>query len=240
MRDDQNERDQRETEQERRDDPAHEKLGDRHRSAGGQRIDDHVVRGRQQQRLQRAGNGDIDGEQARIAVADHLRNHHRAHRSGIGHGRAGDAAEQGGGDDVHQRHPAANETHEHLGEIDQALGHASHRHDGAGENEEGDREQREAAHAARHFEHDRFQRNAGPQRCEDGGEPERVRDGHAGEARHGEAADENENVHHAGPPVYSVEIWLTASGSGSRKKSCVRRRSITNRTVSPPPMGIGR
>ena len=40
--------------------------------------------------------------------------------------------------------------------------------------------------------------------------------------------------------VYSVEIWLTVSGSGCRKKSCVRRRSITNRTVSAPPMGIGR
>src|SRR4029078_6665116 len=65
VRDDQNEHDQRKTQQERRDDPAHEQLGDGHRPTGGKRIDDHVVRGRQQQRLQRARNGDLGARQRR-------------------------------------------------------------------------------------------------------------------------------------------------------------------------------
>jgi len=39
---------------------------------------------------------------------------------------------------------------------------------------------------------------------------------------------------------YSVLSWLTVSGSGSEKNFCVKKRSITNKTVSAPPIGIGR
>ncbi len=251
MRDDEDEHDQREPEQQRRDHAAHEQMRDRDRAAGGERIDDHVVRGRQQQRLQRAGDGDVDGEQARIAVLDHLRDHHRADRRGIGDGRAGEAAEHGRGDDVDQRHAAANEADEDLGEVDEAFGHAADGHDRAGKDEERDRQQREAAHAAGDLEHHRFERDVDPQRGEDGGEAERIGDRHAQEAQDREAADENENVHKgilgfrrlrklACGRLYSVAIWLTVSGSGSWKNFCVRRRSITNRTVSAPPIGIGR
>ena len=40
--------------------------------------------------------------------------------------------------------------------------------------------------------------------------------------------------------VYSVVSWLTVSGSGSEKNFCVMKRSITNKTVSAPPIGIGK
>ena len=39
---------------------------------------------------------------------------------------------------------------------------------------------------------------------------------------------------------YSVEIWLTVSASGSGEELLRQQRSMTNRTVSAPPIGIGR
>ena len=70
---------------------------------------------------------------------------------------------------------------------------------------------------------------------------ERIGDGHAHQADDGETADENEDVHDASPVFgYSVVSWLTVSGSGSEKNFCVRKRSMTNKTVSAPPIGMGR
>ena len=195
IRDDENEDDERQPQQQGRNDAGHEQVGDRDRPAGGDRINDHVVRGRDQKRLQRARDRDVDGEQARIAILDHLRNHHRADRRGVGDRRSGDAAEHRGGDDVDQRHSAANEADEHLGEVDEALGHAADRHDRAGENEERDCQQRKSAHAAGDLEHHRFERDAGVERGGNGGDAERIGDGHAHQADNGETADEDEDVH---------------------------------------------
>src|SRR6516165_1796275 len=207
-----NKNDQRQTEQQSGDDAAHEQVSHRDRAAGGDRINDHVVRGRDEKRLQRARDRDIDGEQARIAVLDHLRNHYRADRRGIGDGRTRDAAEHGGGDDVDERHPAADEADEDLGEVDEAFGHAADRHDRAGENEERDCQQRETAHAARDLEHHRFNRGG------NGGNTERIGDGHAHQTDDGKTTNEDEDVHDANPSsVYSVVSWLTVSGSGSEK-----------------------
>ena len=141
--DDQAQDHQRQAEQQARDDAGDEQMRDRDRAAGRERIDHRVVRGRDQQRLQRAGDRHVDGEQPRIAVLDHLRDHHRADRGGVGDRRARDAAEHGRGEDIDQRQPAADEADEHLGEVDDALGHAALGHDGAGEDEERDRQQRE-------------------------------------------------------------------------------------------------
>ena len=88
MRDDEDQHDQRQAKQQRRDHARHEQVRDRDGAAGGERVDHHVVRRRQQQRLQRAGDRDIDREQPRIAVLDHLRNHHAADRGGVGDGGA--------------------------------------------------------------------------------------------------------------------------------------------------------
>jgi hypothetical protein len=62
-------------------------------------------------------------------------------------------------------------------------------------NKERDRKQREAAHAARHLEHHRFQRNVDPQRRQDRGNAERIGDGHSHQADEGETADQNEDGH---------------------------------------------
>ena len=138
---------QRQAEQHARDDAGDEQVRDRDRAAGRERIDHRVVRGRDQQRLQRARDGDVHGEEARIAGLDHLRDHHRADRGGVGDRGARDAAEEGRGEDVHQRQAAADEADEHLGEVDDARRHAAFGHDAAGEDEERDREQREVVHA---------------------------------------------------------------------------------------------
>ena len=201
---------QRQAEHQARDDAGDEQVRDRDRAAGRERIDHRVVRGRDQQRLQRARDGDVDGEQPRIAGLDHLRDHHRADRRGVGDRRAGDAAEHRRGEDVHQRQPAADEADEHLGEVDQARRHAAFGHDAAGEDEERDREQREIVHAVGGLEHDGFERQVDPQRREDRGKPERIGDRHAEQAQHAEAADQDEHVHGG----YSVLICEMASSVG--------------------------
>jgi hypothetical protein len=94
------------------------------------------------------------------AAIEYLRDHHTADRGGIGNRGARDAAEHRRSDDVDQRHTAANCADEYLREIDQAFGHPADRHDGAGEDEERDRQQREPAHAAGDLEHDRLERDA--------------------------------------------------------------------------------
>ena len=124
--------------------PAMNRCADRDRAAGRERVDHRVVRGRDQQRLQRARDRHVDGEEPRVALLDHLRDHHRADRGGVGDRRARDAAEHRRGEDVDQREAAADEADEDLGEVDDALRHAAFGHDAAGEDEERDREQREA------------------------------------------------------------------------------------------------
>ncbi len=168
MGDDEAQDHQRQPEQQTRDDAGHEQVRHRHGAAGGQRIDHRVVRGRDQQGLQRARDRHVDREQARIAVLDHLRDHHGADRGGIGDGGARDGAEHGRGQDVDQRQAAANEADEHLGQVDDPLRHAAFGHDGAGQDEERDRQQRKIVHAVGRLDHDGFERQVDPQRREDG------------------------------------------------------------------------
>ena len=175
-----------------------EEVADGDEAARRQRIDDGIVRRRDEQRLQRARDRDVDREQARIAVLDHLRDHHRADRGGVGDRRSGDAAEEGGGEDIHQRQPAANPSDENLGEVDEALRHAAFAHDGAGEDEEGDGEQREIVGTVGDLQHHRFERQVDPPGGGDRREAERIRHRHAEQAEHDEAADEDEDVHAIG------------------------------------------
>ena len=218
---------QRQAEHQARDDAGDEQVRDRDRAAGRERIDHRVVRGRDQQRLQRARDGDVHGEQPRIAGLDHLRDHHRADRRGVGDRRARDAAEHRRGEDVHQREAAADEADEHLGEVDEARRHAAFGHDAAGEDEERDRQQREIVHAVGGLEHDGFERQVDPQRREDRREAERIGDRHAEQAQHAEAADENEHVHGG----YSVLICEMASSDGPSNRFETHSRSITNSAV---------
>ncbi len=62
VRDDQNKNDQRQPKEQGWDDAAHEQVSYRDRPARGDRINNHVVRGRDKKRLQRARDRDVDGE----------------------------------------------------------------------------------------------------------------------------------------------------------------------------------
>ena len=238
VRDYEDKDDQRQAKKQRRNYAAHEQMGDRDRAAGRDRVEDHVVRWRHEKRLQRAGNRDVDRKQPRITELDHLRDHYTADRRRVRHRRTGNTAEHRRGDDVDERHAAANRADENLGEIDQPARHAADGHDCAGQDEERNGKQRKPAHAAGNFEHHRFERNAGVERAEDRGDAERVGDRHAHEADDCETTNENKDVHVR--RLYSVVSPLTVSASGSEKNFWVRKRSIMNNAVSPPPTGIGR
>jgi hypothetical protein len=98
-----------------------EQVGDRDLPAGRDRIDDHVVRGRQQQRDQRGHRGDVDGIVRAIAARLHLRDHQPADGRRFRHRRAGNAAEQRRGDDVDLSEAAAHVADQRGGKVDDAL-----------------------------------------------------------------------------------------------------------------------
>ncbi|KAG1205651.1 hypothetical protein G6F35_011499 [Rhizopus arrhizus] len=72
--------------QQRRYDARSEQIGDGQAPSRRRREQDQVVRWRYQQRHQRSGDADIDGEIAVIAALDHLRNHRATDRRHIGDG----------------------------------------------------------------------------------------------------------------------------------------------------------
>ena len=159
----QHQADQAQAEQEPREHAGEEQMRHRDGAAGGDRVDHGVVRGRDQQRLHRAADGDVGGEHARVALLHHLRNHHRADRRGVGDRGARDAAEQRAGQHVDHRHAAADEADEDLGEVDQARRHAALGHDAAREHEERDREQHEVVGAVGDLQHHRLERDLDPE-----------------------------------------------------------------------------
>ena len=196
------ERDQRDAEQQAGHDAGHEQADDRDGAAGRQRIDHRVVARRHHDRLQRGADGDVGGEDARIADLFHLRDHHRADRRGVGDRGAGNAGEERGGEDVDRRQAAAHPHHadDDIGELDQALRHAAFRHDGAGEHEEGNGEHRHLGDAVGDFQHHRFGRNADPQRADQRAEAERIGDRHADAEAEEQRSQKNEEVHGAPCP----------------------------------------
>ena len=96
-------------------------------------------------------------------------------RRGVGHRRARDRAEEGGGQDVDQRQPAADEAHQHAGEGHQPPRHAALGHDGAGQHEERNRQQRELVDAGGDLDHHRVERDVDPQRADQRRQAERSR-----------------------------------------------------------------
>src|SRR5690606_29544124 len=124
-----------------------EQVGDGDAAAAGDRVNDHVVAGRQQQRDERRHRRHVDRVVGAVAARLHLRDHQPPDRRGFGDGRAGDAAEQGGGRDVDLPEATAQVADHGSGEADDALGDAAADHEVAGVDEEGDGEQREDAHA---------------------------------------------------------------------------------------------
>lgn len=157
---------------------------------------------RDQNRLHRTAGGDRGGVVARVTLFLHFRHHHRAYRRGIRHRRAGDRAEEGGGDDIDQRQAAAYKTDEDIGETDQPAGDAAFRHNGAGQDKERDRQQGELVDAAGHLDHQRFQRQVDPQRAGDGAQPHGVGHRHADGQQQGERSKQDKGVHSTGSVRY--------------------------------------
>ena len=94
----------------------------------GDRVDDHVVRRRDQQRDDGGVHRDVDGVVLGVAALLHLRDHDAADRRGVRDGGARDAAEQGRGDDVDLAEAAAQMPDEAGREADQAVGDAAAHH----------------------------------------------------------------------------------------------------------------
>ena len=124
-----------------------EQVSDRDPDPGRCGIDDHVVRGRDQQADDRRGHGDINGIVARIALVLHQRDHGRADRRGAGDGRSRHRAEHHRGADIDDTEAATNPADRGIGDPDEALGNARAIHQVTRKDEEGDRHQREDADA---------------------------------------------------------------------------------------------
>ena len=117
------------------DDAAHKQLADRHPGDHSEhqhrdgRRDDHADGG--------GGDGDAGGELVGIALLVHVRDQDGAQGGGIGHGGAGDAAEDHGGDHVDLAQAAPEGLADQQGEVDQPLGQAAVVHQFARQHEQG-------------------------------------------------------------------------------------------------------
>ena len=141
------------------------------------------------------------------------------------------------GEDVDQRQAAADEADEHLGEIDQAHRHAALGHDGAGEHEERDREQREVVGAVGDLEHHRFERDVDPQRRDQRSQAERVGDRHAERAQQRERAEQDQGSCH--PALLELRGLVAVHDVASCGGSPSQTFSTMNSSVSRPAIGIG-
>ena len=90
------------------------------------------------------------------------------------------------------------------------------------------------------LQHHRFERNAAPPGGDDGGEAERIGDRNAEKGEDREAADQDDE-RHASPARSVARSELDrAAGRLEPARGPRRMRSITNSTMMPPPIGIGR
>src|SRR6185503_12943516 len=111
--------------------------------------------------------------------------------------------------------------------------HAALGHDAARQHEERDGEQHEVVGAVRDAQHHGLERNIGPQRADQRGEPERIGDRHAERAQHREAAEQDQDVHYSSSAGASLYMTSSFGGSPSQIFSMMKSR------VSAPPIGIG-
>ena len=132
---------QTQTQQQARKNTGHEQRSHRHRAAGRHGINHSVVAGWNQDGLNRTTDSDRRGEWTRVTVFFHFRNQHRPDRRRIGHRRAGNRAEKGGGQNIDQRQTTAHKADQHAGKSNQSARHAAFCHDGAGQHKTGDGQQ---------------------------------------------------------------------------------------------------
>ena len=146
------------------------------RDADGRAVDHHQDRRRDHDAHGRGAGGEADREALVVAALDHRRVEDAAERRGVGRAAAGDARQEHADDDVHMREPAAQVADHRHGELDEPLGDAADRHHAAGEEEERQRQQREAVDAVEHLLHRDGQRQALLVDHQDRGDRERERD----------------------------------------------------------------
>ena len=157
------------------DDAGQEQRRDRH-VAGDVGEHDHADRRRDDRAHGGGGEHDGGGEAAAVAVLLHGRDHHRADRGDFGDRRSGDAAEEHRGDADDLRQAAGQPADQNLGHHHEALGDAAARHQGAGEDEEDHRQQREGVDRGQHALDDRGVVDARQQQGGDhGGDADRER-----------------------------------------------------------------
>ena len=170
-------------------------------------------------RDQRSHRRDVDGIVGAIAARLHLRDHQPADRGGLGHRRAGNAAEQSRGGDVDLPQPAADVTDQRAGKGDDAAGDAAAHHQVAGIDEERDGEQREDAHARiQPLEHDQRRQP----HIEHGGEArdaEAERDRRADQHQQREDAEQDPELHRAKPLRFPVRPRLRQAPHSSNASS---------------------
>ncbi len=190
---------QRPAEHDARDDAADEEAADR--DVGQEAVDDEADAGRDDGRDDGCRRGDGGDEGRRVTALHHLGTEHlRLHRRiGIGGGR--EPAHQGRQDDVRLGQPAHPMADQRVGQHHEAAGDAGIVHDGAGEDEEGHRQEGigvGGAHQLLDIDADR--RCASQHKKAQGGDGHCEGDGHV-DAEHGEHQHERQpGRHQTSPP----------------------------------------
>ncbi len=168
---------------------------------GGDRVDDHDDRRRDQDPQGPGGADDADAELHRVALLDHGRQQDRTDRHHRGRAGAGDRGKQGAGDDAAEGQAAAQVTDQGGGEADHALGHPAMGEEVAGQDEERDRHDLELLDAGEELHRHRLHRDLGHGEEEgEDGQAEGDGDRHAGEHEDGQQAEDN-GAAHLWPPV---------------------------------------
>jgi hypothetical protein len=199
------------------------------------RVDDHIVRGRDHQRDDRGDDRDVDGVVAAIAAGLHLRNHQPADGGGVGRGGAGDAAEEERGRDVHLAQPAAEMPDEGPRERDQPARDVAAHHQLAREDEERDRHQREDRDARVQALEHHHRRQAHVEHRGEGGGAEAEGDRRADEEEDGEDAEQDPQLHRQASAVSAASPKRGVGRPAARRT----RRSAQNRTTRTPPPTSG-
>ena len=157
-----------------RNNPADQQGADRDPDGGA--VDHHQDRGRDHDSHGRRAGGEAHREALVITALHHRGMEYRAERGGVRRARARHARQQHADDDVDVRQsPAQVADHRHR-ERDQPFRYAADVHHAAGEEEERQREQREAVDAVEHLLHRHRQRQVGMPDDKQRGEDQRERD----------------------------------------------------------------
>ena len=198
-------------------DEATEEQGTNRYAARGQRVDDHVVRRRNQHALAGTRNRDGRRELRRVAGLDHHRDLHGAQRRDIGHSRARNAAEEHRSHDIHMREAAAESSDQRIRKREQAVGNTADAHDLTGEDKERNRHQRERVNRFTHLLHERHQRHVHVEHRDGRRAGQRKGNRHARDDKDEERTEQERNrqlmvKHYRAPPS-----WLSAFSSGSSR-----------------------